>query len=327
MSIEVSSQDQELISHQFIPSDQNPVIVYIESLAPGSRRTIRGALQLVVDTITRNPRQFAPDQFPWWKLRSHHLMKVRMELSQSHAPATVNKALVATRQVFGFCRRFGLMTADECANAGDVKSVKGSRLPAGRALTPEEFQQLLSTIPNKTDLGARNRALLCLLLQTGMRRAEVVTLSLQDYDRATYMFRVCGKGNKERSVPVSDTLRRELERWLKIRGEQPGPLFYRGHRPGLILRDRPISSEGVYRFVQRMSERAGLLRISPHDFRRTFISTLLDKPGNDLATISKLVGHASVETTTRYDRRGDKAKRRAVNSLDEFASGDAHECD
>lgn len=303
-------------------ADRNPVIVYVGSLAEGSRRTIRGALQLIVDTITQQPGVFPAEDFPWWQLRNHHLLKVRIELAETHAPATVNKALIAARQVFAFCRRFGLMSADECANAGDIKLLKGTRLPTGRALTPEEFQRLLNTISPKTPLGARDRALVCLLVQTGMRRTEVTLLSLQDYDQNTYTLRVLGKGNKQRAVPVSQMLRRELGVWLKIRGDQPGPLFYRGKRPGRIVPDHAMSADGVYRLVRRLARRAGVLQISPHDFRRTFISALLDIPENDLATVSKLVGHASVETTVRYDRRDEKAKRRAVDSLNKFTGED-----
>jgi len=98
-----------------------------------------------------------------------------------------------------------------------------------------------------------------------------------------------------------------------VRGTEPGPLFVPVNKGGR-MELRPLSDQAVFLAVNKRAEQAGVDALSPHDFRRTFVSDLLDA-GADIATVQKLAGHASVNTTARYDRRGDAAKRKAVALL------------
>ena len=77
---------------------------------------------------------------------------------------------------------------------------------------------------------------------------------------------------------------------------------------------RRMSDQGILRALQRRGESAGVTGFTPHDFRRTFIGNLLDA-GADIVTVSKLAGHASPVTTSKYDRRGEDAKKRAIDLL------------
>jgi integrase/recombinase XerD len=75
-----------------------------------------------------------------------------------------------------------------------------------------------------------------------------------------------------------------------------------------------MNPDAVWRILQKRGKLAGLEAFSPHDLRRTFCSDLLDA-GVDIVTVQKLAGHASPVTTAKYDRRGEEAKRRAVQKL------------
>lgn len=77
---------------------------------------------------------------------------------------------------------------------------------------------------------------------------------------------------------------------------------------------RRMIPHAIYRMVQKRARQAGVKAFSPHDLRRSFVSDLLDA-GADIATVQGLAGHAGIATTVKYDRRGEAAKRRAVELL------------
>ena len=93
--------------------------------------------------------------------------------------------------------------------------------------------------------------------------------------------------------------------WLICQGEEPGALFY-PTRKGGRLEARRMTDQAVLDILRQRGKEAQIPSFSPHDFRRTFISNLLNR-GADIATVKKLAGHASPVTTARYDRRGETA--------------------
>jgi integrase len=84
-------------------------------------------------------------------------------------------------------------------------------------------------------------------------------------------------------------------------------------KAGTIMRRR-MTDGAIAELVRRRARRSKIAAFSPHDMRRTFIGDMLDA-GADIATVQQLAGHASPTTTSRYDRRGDRAKKRAAELL------------
>ena len=122
-----------------------------------------------------------------------------------------------------------------------------------------------------------------------------------------------GKGGKDRTVYLPSEALSYVENWLKVRGSKPGALLCPIRKGGKI-EIRQMTPQAVLLLVQKRAKQAGVASFSPHDFRRTFCSDLLDA-GVDIVTVQKLAGHASPVTTAKYDRRGEEVKRRAVQRL------------
>jgi integrase len=153
--------------------------------------------------------------------------------------------------------------------------------------------------------------MIALLRAGGLRRAEVCALDVDAYNPAAGTLIVHGKRNKDREIPIGNGTAEALADWLMVRGDAPGPLFVPVNKGGRI-EIRHMYPDAIFAALQKRA--AGVSNLSPHDFRRTFASDLLDA-GADRAIVARLMGHASVTTTTRYDRRGESAKRKAIDLL------------
>jgi len=108
--------------------------------------------------------------------------------------------------------------------------------------------------------------------------------------------------------------RAELEAWLVVRGEAPGPLFCAVRKGGAPKTGAPLAESGIAWILSRLARLAEIAHVSPHDIRRTFVGDLLDA-GADLAIVQRLAGYAQVSTTQRYDRRGERAAAKAAALL------------
>jgi site-specific recombinase XerD len=250
----------------------------------------------------------------WSALRYQHTAAVRSVLMEKYSPATANKMLCALRRTLKEARRLGLMAAENYDRAVDIQSVRGTSLLRGRALSQSEIAALMDACTSDpTAVGVRDAAMLGILM-VGLRRSEVVNLDLKDFNRRTRALTIRGaKGRKDRMNYLPEGAVRAVSDWLVIRGKAPGPLLYPLDKAKRII-PRRMSEQGVMSALQRRGEKAGIGPFSPHDLRRTFISDLLDA-GADVVTVSQLAGHASLSTTSRYDRRGEVAKRRAIDLL------------
>lgn len=268
---------------------------YLARLAPGSRRTMKQSLQAIAEEFSHGRANLF--MFPWCDLRYENTAEIRNQLAVRYASATANKMLCALRGVLKEAWRLGQLDVEELARASDLKPITGSSVPTGRAISGDEEFLLLQHCAN-----LRDRVLVFFMLSTGLRREEAATVRWGDIDLQGYTLLVRGKGNKQRRVPLSDRL---LPRLAVLMGSPSST-------PETRIFD--VTAGRIWQIIRSAAFSAGLAPITPHDLRRTYATRLL-AAGVDLATVQRLMGHASPKTTANYDRRTIDDDRAAVNRV------------
>jgi site-specific recombinase XerD len=272
-----------------------------------------------------------------------------------YTAASANKFIRALRGVLKSAWRHEMMTTDEYQRAVDIQDIRGKTVSKkGRSFKEGELELLLQACRrHPTVKGCRDLAIIFTLWATGMRRKEIVKLDIADYDREEHSLFVRGKNNSERIVYIEATVAYEaLHDWLTARGSEAGPLFLRIRRGGHIVRaksitdqesadqedveyenaleqqnedgleeheeegspDGRLTDQAIYFIVTSLGRENGIWDIAPHGFRRNFISEILNNTG-DLSVASNLAGHSKTDTTRLYDKRGEKAKKKAAGTL------------
>ncbi len=179
------------------------------------------------------------------------------------------------------------------------------RLPV--ILSLEEVRQMIDATSSLF-----HRAILMTLYSTGMRRAELTRLRIDDVDSKRMVIHILqGKGGKDRDVPLSQTLLTTLREYYRCMKPQ-NYLFPSSHRrTGLF-----ISPRGVFELCRAAARRAGInKKVGPHTLRHSFATHLLES-GADLRTIQLLLGHASLNHTTVYLHLSQRHIRACPNPLD-----------
>jgi integrase/recombinase XerC len=172
------------------------------------------------------------------------------------------------------------------------------RVPAPRALTPDQALELVGEIGGEQDDArwqARDAALFTLLYGAGLRIAEALSLDAAAVSTGAASLRVLGKGRKERIVPLLPVVRDALLAWLRLHPSpgQGAPLF-------VGVKGGRLDSAVARRTMRNYRRRTGLPEhATPHALRHSFATHLL-AGGADLRAIQELLGHASLSTTQRY---------------------------
>jgi site-specific recombinase XerD len=293
------------------PAPDNPVELYLASLAPSSRVSVEQSLLAVTQLLTG--ARIDPRLVPWTTLRHQHTQKLRAALVARFAAATAARHLAAVRGVLRQAWRMGLIDDDDYRRAVDIRPIRVSEHAAGRALSSGELAALFAACGNGPK-GVRDAALLAVLYQGNARRSEAVALDYADFDAGSGELVIRrSKGGVARTVYLENGGRDAMARWIVRRGDAAGPLFGEVRKGGRVV-VRRLTDQFVRHTVERLAKVAGVAAVSPHDFRRTCITDLLDR-GVDVLVVQRLVGHADLRTTARYDRRGEGAKRDAASRL------------
>lgn len=306
-------QKFETYYQQIQQTQTDPVSLYLESLAPSGRRSVKSLLHSATTIVGF---EGLLEEMPWNLIEYQHLALIRNTLKQEDKSAnTINLALSAVRGVMKACFHLKLITAEQMLLLKGITAVRSQRLPSGRSLNKGELAKLHRCCKqDNSTIGKRDYAIIALLLATGIRRSEVIAITIEDYNSRTGVLNIqSGKGDKQRTAYLNTESRLIIRQWLTARGKLPGSLFNPVTKTGTIL-NKALSSQTIYDIIKQRSEQAKIEQVRPHDLRRTFVTQLLDA-GVDINTTRQLVGHADIQTTARYDCRDQKTQQRAVKRL------------
>jgi integrase/recombinase XerD len=259
-------------------------------------------------------------------LATHHASIALGDLSKDHLrsyqqtlahlrPRSVGRRMAALRSFFLYAENEKLIT---------TSPFEGFRLririgrPLPRALGQKTVERFFRTLYNRPTATASSRlrkqrdiAVVELLFGAGLRVGEVANLTSERVDLDSESIRVEGKGARERLVPiVSGELKSALGDYAQSRHVSvPESLRFFVNRQGGMR----LSEDSIRRTVHRLARTAGVGRVTPHMFRHTFATLLLDR-GVDLRVIQRLLGHSSIVTTTIYAQVSEHSQRKVMSS-------------
>jgi site-specific recombinase XerC len=287
----------ELILNQPQPLDQNPAALHIASLhAEAGRRTQSQALRVIARIMGADY-----DHLNWGALRYQHTAAIRARITELYIPSKANKIFSTLRQTLKQARLLEQMTAEDYRLAIEVEPVTRETLSIGRELPTCDVLALMNTCQrNKDDIeGTRDAAIIGIMYTAGLRRNEVVGLTVDSYNSETGKLIFTGKNNKQQTAYITNGAAQTLNTWLPIRGNEPGALFVEvskgkqlltqreelivkrfGEIGGAKLPDKKsgqkiyrtskMTTQAIYNMLARRATEAGLGNFSPHDMRRTF---------------------------------------------------------
>jgi integrase/recombinase XerC len=225
-------------------------------------------------------------------------------MSEGMAPASVNRKISALKSFFRYLSRNGQISVNPAQKINGPKAPR--RLPA----FVDESQ--LNTVfsddsPPQGFEAVRDRLVIDMLYQTGLRRAELLNLKESDVDLYNLQLRVFGKRNKERLVPFDLSLKRNLEAYLHVKKEEGltgGGLLL------VTLKNKPLSASRMSQSVKTaLGPVTTIQKKSPHVLRHSFATHLLNN-GADIYAVKELLGHANLSATQIYTHNTiDKLKR------------------
>lgn len=298
---------------------QSPLRLYLARLAPSSRLTMTYVLQDAADRLGLADTDI--NDVPWHCLEPGHLTALVATLrADDYAPNTTSLYVNAIRGVMNEAWRQNLISHEQLLKIRSVKPVSGSRLVKGKNIRRTLIRELMEVCAaDPRPQGRRDAAIIAILYGSGMRKTESVNLDLAHIDFAERSLRVLGKGNKQLIKYAPAWAFDTLNQWLQLRRSTLPPgqdddafLFNRIRRGNHITRDR-ITKHAIYFIAKQRGRQIGV-EIMPHDFRRSFITRVIEE--FDLSIAQKLAHHTNISTTAAYDMRGDNERRRVVDRFD-----------
>lgn len=296
----------------------NPVDAYLDTLGSNqSKRVMLSMIQQFVNVfqMDKDKEPIPAKKMNWGALNRQAVLFALSKRKDSGVSLSgLRLMLSAIRGVAREAWIMKLIRTDTYTRVKEIKAPKGSTVPSGRALPLSQMNTLLDACRENTGpTSARDLAMLSVLMVCGVRRSELVSINISDLDIEDRSIKIKGKGNKERMIYLDDEALADLREWIDdYLPHEDGPIFTRIRSGGDVTSDR-LTDQAVRYILEQRCKQAGMEVVRPHDMRRSFATHMLDTV--DPLTVQDMMGHSSVETTKKYDRRGEKRKKDAANGF------------
>lgn len=229
-------------------------------------------------------------------IQTAHLEEFLAELHDKDiSPRSIARIISGLKSFFRFLL-LEKLRSDDPAELLEAPKI-GLKLPV--VLSVEEIDLLLSAIDLSTAEGTRNYAIIETLYSCGLRISELTNLRFSNLFFKEGFIRVEGKGSKQRLVPISEVAIQRIQDWLYYRNQIP---IKKGNEDILFIssRGKAISRVTVFHYIKLYAEEVGLQKkISPHVFRHSFATHLLER-GANIRVIQEMLGHEKITTTEIY---------------------------
>lgn len=235
-------------------------------------------------------------------VNTEHIREFIVGLKEGRRGITLHKHFRALRTFFLF------LFQEDYIDYNPMKTIKPPKVEKKvmRTFTAAEISKLLNAFDRTTYFGMRNYVIMAMFFSTGMRKRELINLTLADLNITSDLIRIDGKGQKERLAPVSRTLRRALKQYIRMRSE-----FLKDETCDWLFitprAERKMTDSCLNMLFAKLKKELKLVgeKISSHTWRHTFAKNYLLN-GGDIFSLQEILGHADIETTKIYLNLNEK---------------------
>jgi integrase/recombinase XerD len=269
-----SAIDMFITSRKIKNLTENTTASYSQALTKFSNFLDDNGIEKINDIIVEDIQEF-----------------IQTRMDEGNSAPTINKYIRSLRAFFNFLCSAGYLTENPIESVEKLSEEKRVL----RTLSRDHVTALLD-IPNRsTPAGYRNYVFLLLILDTGLRLEEAISIDMEDMYWQERVIKVFGKGRKERFVPFSDLLAVHMREYLELRGESDTSVFF------LNVDGQPLRRRTIQEDISDYGKIAGIkgVRVSCHTLRYTFARNYVLN-GGDVVSLMRIMGHKSLHMAQLY---------------------------